>query len=295
MTENKMADDVIKEVIEEEYIITEDMLKDYRISLQDEEKSILTVGKYIRDLKKFQLFLDGRHVKKELVIEYKKDILCRYAVNSVNSMLAALNRFFQFTGWHQFKVRQVKQQRQVYCPEETELTKNEYFKLLDAAKMAGNERLGLIMQTICSTGIRISELACITVKAAREGVASVDCKGKQRQVLLPGKLRKLLMWYSGKNRIKGGSIFVTRQGRPMDRSNIWREMKQLCIAAGVDNKKVFPHNLRHLFAKTYYKMEKDIVKLADLLGHSSINTTRIYIISSGTEHRKQIERLRLII
>lgn len=276
------------------YIITEDMQREYRISLQEEEKSNLTIEKYMRDLKKFLTFLSENVVKKELVIEYKKELMQKYTVSSVNSMLAALNRFFQFMGWYQFKVKQLKQQRQVYCPEEKELTRDEYFRLLDTAREEGNDRLQLIMQTICSTGIRISELACITVKAARDGVAVVDCKGKQRQVLLPGKLRKLLLWYSKKNHIKAGSVFVTKQGKPMDRSNIWREMKRLCKAAGVAGKKVFPHNLRHLFAKTYYSMEKDIAKLADLLGHSSINTTRIYIISSGTEHRQQIERLRLI-
>lgn len=277
-----------------DYIITEGMLQNYRAYLLEEEKSVLTVEKYMRDLKKFQVFLSEKEIQKDLVIEYKKELLQSYAVSSVNSMLAALNRFFQFAGWYQFKVRQLRQQRQVYCPEEKELTKNEYFRLLDIAKKTGNERLELIMQTICSTGIRISELSCITVKAAKDGAASASCKGKQRQILLPGKLRKLLLRYSRKNHIKSGLIFVTKQGKPMDRSNIWREMKKLCREASVADKKVFPHNLRHLFAKTYYSMEKDIAKLADLLGHSSINTTRIYIVSSGAEHRQQIERLRLI-
>lgn len=210
-------------------------------------------------------------------------------------MLAALNSFFEFAGWYDCKVKQLKLQRQVYCSEEKELTKEEYYRLIQAAKTAKKDRLGLIIQTICSTGIRISELNFITVESIQSGIAYVDCKGKSRQIFLPHKLKLLLLQYTRKNHIQQGPVFVTRGGKPIDRSNVWREMKSLCRMAKVKEIKVFPHNLRHLFARTYYKMEKDISKLADLLGHSSVNTTRIYIISSGAEHKKQIERMHLIL
>lgn len=276
-------------------IITSDMLNSYRNQLKDEEKSELTVEKYMRDLKKFRCFLSGRPVTKELVIQYKEELIETYAISSVNSMLAAINNFFSFMGWYHLRVRQIKTQRQVYCSEEKELTKEEYYRLIHTAKEQNKERIGLIIQTICSTGIRISELSCITVQSLRNGIAIVDCKGKYRQVLLPKKLKLLLSGYIKRAGIKKGIVFVTKRGNPLNRSNIWREMKELCCQANVKEQKVFPHNLRHLFARTYYKMEKDIAKLADLLGHSSINTTRIYIVTSGTEHKKQIERLRLVI
>lgn len=276
-------------------IITSDMLDSYRNQLKDEEKSELTVEKYMRDLRKFQNFLSGRLVTKELVIQFKEELIETYAISSVNSMLAAINNFFSFMGWYYLRVKQIKTQRQVYCPEEKELTKQEYYRLIRAAKEQNKERIGLIIQTICSTGIRISELSCITVQAIRSGIAMVDCKGKYRQVLLPKKLKVLLLGYIKRSGIKRGIVFVTKHGNPLNRSNIWREMKELCGQANVKEQKVFPHNLRHLFARTYYKMEKDIAKLADLLGHSSINTTRIYIVTSGVEHKQQIERLRLVI
>lgn len=263
--------------------------------LIQEEKSHHTVEKYQRDLKKFIRFLGAREITKDLVIEYKENLSERYAVSSVNSMLASLNHFMQFAGWHDFKVKQIKLQRRVYCPEEKELTREEYYRLVNTAKQLKKERIGLIIQTICSTGIRVSELIFITVDSVQSGIAYATCKGKSRQIFLPHKLRMLLMKYIRQNRIRKGSIFQTREGKPVNRSNVWKEMKALCSSAKVMAVKVFPHNLRHLFARTYYRMEKDISKLADLLGHSSINTTRIYIVTSGTEHKQQIERMNLIL
>ena len=277
------------------FYVTPLNLEAFRRYLESEEKSRLTVEKYLRDLRKFQEFSAGSPVTKELALVFKEKLRVHYAVSSVNSMLAALNCFFDFFGYGDYKVRQLKQQRQVYCPEEKELTKEEYCQLVRTAKKLQKERLSLIIQTICSTGIRISELTCITVSSVQSGIANVDCKGKCRQIFLPHKLRILLLQYLRKNRIKRGPVFVTKRGKPINRCNVWKEMKNLCRDAKVKDVKVFPHNLRHLFARTYYRMEKDISKLADLLGHSSINTTRIYIISSGAEHKKQIERMHLIL
>lgn len=210
-------------------------------------------------------------------------------------MLASLNGLFSFLGWEDCRVKSVKLQRQIYCPEEQELTKAEYIRLVHTAKQKGNERLNLILQTICGTGIRVSELQYITVEAVKNGEATVSLKGKTRSVFLVKELRKKLIRYAAKQNIQSGAVFITRTGKPMNRTNIWREMKGLCRQAGVNPKKVFPHNLRHLFARTFYGIEKDIAKLADILGHSSINTTRIYIISTGSEHRRRMEHMRLII
>lgn len=279
----------------ENHAITSEMEGRFIRYLIQEEKSHHTVEKYQRDLKKFIRFLGAREITKDLVIEYKENLSERYAVSSVNSMLASLNHFMQFAGWHDFKVKQIKLQRRVYCPEEKELTREEYYRLVNTAKQLKKERIGLIIQTICSTGIRVSELIFITVDSVQSGIAYATCKGKSRQIFLPHKLRMLLMKYIRQNRIRKGSIFQTREGKPVNRSNVWKEMKALCSSAKVMAVKVFPHNLRHLFARTYYRMEKDISKLADLLGHSSINTTRIYIVTSGTEHKQQIERMNLIL
>ncbi len=210
-------------------------------------------------------------------------------------MLASLNSLFAFSGRHELRVKSLKLQQQVFCPEEKELTRAEYERLCAAAAWKKNERLNLILQTICGTGIRVSELKCITVEAARHGEAVVSGKGKTRSVFLVKELRQKLLRYAAKRGIGGGMIFVTRTGRPVSRTNIWREMKALCEQARVNPKKVFPHNLRHLFARVFYGMEKDIAKLADILGHSSINTTRIYIVSTGTEHRRRMEHMRLIL
>lgn len=202
---------------------------------------------------------------------------------------------FSFLGWTDCRVKSIKLQRQIYCPEEKELTKAEYMRLVNTAKQKGNERLNLILQTICGTGIRVSELQYITVEAVKNGEAIVSLKGKTRSVFIVKELQKKLLRYAAEQGIKSGCIFITRTGKPMSRTNIWREMKSLCESAGVNPQKVFPHNLRHLFARVFYSIEKDIAKLADILGHSSINTTRIYIISTGNEHRRRMEHMRLII
>lgn len=277
-------------------ILTEEMAKAFEKYLRREEKSDNTVKKYLRDMRAFAAYLNGAEVTKETVITFKSKLLGEsYSVRSINSMLASLNGLFSFLGWEDCRVKSVKLQRQIYCPEEKELTKAEYMRLVDTAKQKGNERLNLILQTICGTGIRVSELQYITVEAVKNGEATVALKGKTRSVFLVKELRKKLIRYAAKQNIQSGAVFITRTGKPMNRTNIWREMKGLCRQAGVNPKKVFPHNLRHLFARTFYGIEKDIAKLADILGHSSINTTRIYIISTGSEHRRRMEHMRLII
>ena len=277
-------------------ILTEEMAKAFEKYLRREEKSENTVKKYLRDVRAFAAYLNGAEVTKETVITFKSKLLGEsYSVRSINSMLASLNGLFSFLGREDCRVKSVKLQRQIYCPEEKELTKAEYMRLVDTAKQKGNERLNLILQTICGTGIRVSELQYITVETIKNGEATVALKGKTRSVFLVKELRKKLIRYAAKQNIQSGAVFITRTGKPMNRTNIWREMKGLCRQAGVNPKKVFPHNLRHLFARTFYGIEKDIAKLADILGHSSINTTRIYIISTGSEHRKRMEHMRLII
>lgn len=210
-------------------------------------------------------------------------------------MLASINSLFSFLGWHELKVKTIKVQQQIFCPEEKELTRQEYERLCRTAERNHNTRLSLIIQTICGTGIRVSELQFITVEAAKRGEATVSCKGKTRSVFIVRDLQKKLLRYAVEQGIESGCIFITRGGKPVSRTNIWRDMKALCEEANVNPNKVFPHNLRHLFARVFYGIEKDIAKLADILGHSSINTTRIYIISTGTEHRKRMENMRLII
>lgn len=259
-----------------------------------EERSAATIQKYIRDVKVFAAYANGA-VTKEIVIAYKKRLQERYAVRSVNSMLASINSLFTFLGWHDLKVKALKLQQQIYCPEEKELTKAEYARLCRTAQRRHNERLNLILQTICGTGVRVSELRFITVEAAKCGEAVVRCKGKTRTVFIVRELRQKLLRYAAEQELKSGMIFITRTGKPVSRTNIWREMKALCEEANVNPQKVFPHNLRHLFARVFYGIEKDIAKLADILGHSSINTTRIYIISTGTEHRKRMEKMHLIL
>ena len=275
--------------------LTQEIISDYNENLILEERSSATVEKYIRDVKAFSAFVNGAEITKEVVIEYKKYLQDSYAVRSINSMLASINSLFVFLSWHDLKVKSIKLQQQIYCPEERELTKAEYTRLCRAAKHKHNERLNLILLTICGTGIRVSELRFITVEAARHGEATVSCKAKTRSVFIVKELQKKLLRYAAEQGIKSGMIFVTRTGKPISRTNIWREMKALCEEAGVNPQKVFPHNLRHLFARVFYGIEKDIAKLADILGHSSINTTRIYIISTGTEHRRRIENMRLVI
>ena len=262
--------------------------------LRREEKSAATIEKYLRDIQAFRLYTVGKDITKETVMEWKRHRIEKgYAVCSVNSMLASANSLLDFLGLPECKVRNIRAQRQTYCAEDKELTKGEYMRLLEASRK--NEQLNLVIQTICGTGIRVSELRYFTVEAIRCGEVVVDCKNKTRRVFVPGKLKNILLNYAKRHGITGGSIFVTRNGKPLNRSNIWSAMKKLCESAGVKPSKVFPHNLRKLFARTFYGIEKDIAKLADILGHSSINTTRIYIMSTGTEHRRKLERLGLIL
>lgn len=279
-----------------ERALTKETVEKFHQHLVNEEKGENTVKKYISDIKAFMLFAENSNVTKKLVIAYKQKLISDgYAIRSINSMLASINSLFVFLGWYDCKVKNLKLQREIYCSEEKELTKAEYIRLVNTAKEKKNERLSLILQTICGTGIRVSELKYITVEAAKHGYAKVNCKGKLRTVIIIGCLQKKLIKYTKKHHIYTGSIFITKTGKPMSRTNIWREMKKLCSDAGVNSGKVFPHNLRHLFARTFYDIEKDIVKLADILGHSSINTTRIYILSTGEEHRRKIENMRLVI
>lgn len=279
----------------EKRILTADIIENFRKNLELQEKSTSTIEKYIRDVKAFSAYTENAAITKEKVIAYKKYLGNNYAVRSVNSMLASINSLFSFLGWHDLRVKSLKLQQQVFCPEEKELTKAEYARLCKTAERKHNERLNLILQTICGTGIRVSELQFITVEAVKNGEAIVNCKAKTRAVFIVKELKQKLLRYAAEQNIKSGMIFVTRTGKPISRTNIWREMKDLCEEANVNPKKVFPHNLRHLFARVFYGIEKDIAKLADILGHSSINTTRIYIISTGTEHRKRMENMRLIL
>lgn len=277
-------------------ILTSEAIQSFKKYLREEEKSENTIEKYIRDILAFMDFAGEDKISKETVIAYKDKLFSEsYAVRSINSMLASLNCLFSFLSWMDCRVKSIKLQRQIYCPEEKELTKAEYMRLVNTAKQKGNERLNLILQTICGTGIRVSELQYITVETVKSGKAVVSLKGKTRTVFIVKELQKKLLRYAAEQKIKSGAIFITRSGKPLSRTNIWREMKSLCTQAGVNPKKVFPHNLRHLFARTFYGIEKDIAKLADILGHSSINTTRIYIISTGNEHRRRMEKMRLII
>lgn len=269
-------------------------LVSFREYLIREEKSTATIEKYLRDTNGFLEYAADREITKELAVAYKAELQKKnYAIRSINSMLASINSLLDFLEWTDCKVKTLRCQRQTYCAEEKELTKSEYLRLLEASKK--NEQLNLVIQTICGTGIRVSELRYFTVEAVNRGEITVQCKSKTRTILVPGKLKKLLLNYAKHCRIQSGTIFVTKNGKPMDRSNIWAQMKRLCTAAGVNPTKVFPHNLRKLFARTFYGIEKDIAKLADILGHSSINTTRIYIMTTGTEHRRKIERLGLVV
>ena len=263
-----------------ERILSVQHLNAFQEYLQREEKSAVTVEKYLRDVRAFVTFEEGRSITKGVTIAFKKELEERhYAVRSINSMLASLNSILEFMGWTDCKVTTLRCQRQIYCAVEKELTKAEYMRLLEASKR--QVQLNLVMQTIRGTGIRVSELQYFTVEAVRRGEVSVHCKSKIRTILVPGKLKRLLLEYARQKKITSGVIFVSRNGAPLNRSNIGAQMKRLCKAANVNPEKVFPHNLRKLFACTFYGIEKDIAKLADILGHGSIETTRIYIMTTG--------------
>lgn len=274
--------------------ITQDYINSFRQYLICKEKSLSTISKYIHDVSAFFQMVNDTPVTQELLIEYKQSLITQYQPTSVNSMLAALNHFFKWMGW-ELHVKALKIQRKVFCEEEKVLSKEEYERLLKEALRRGNTRLHLLMQTLASTGIRVSELRYITVEAVRKGRADIQCKGKNRVILIPSSLRKLLLAYIKEHNQKEGQIFVTKTGRSLNRSNIWRMLRSLCKGAGVDEAKVFPHNFRHLFARVFYKATKDIVKLADILGHSNISTTRIYMTTSGHEHAALLDSLGLVL
>ena len=274
--------------------ITNQLTEQFKIYLTEEEKSDNTIKKYLRDVTAFSAWLCGKEVNKQIVLEYKKELIEKHAPASVNSVLSSLNNFFVFNGWYDCKVKTLKIQRQLFATKEKELTKTEYELLLSAARQKKNKRLFYLMQTICATGIRVSEIKFITVNSLKTGQAEINCKGKMRRVFIPKQLCRMLKEYVKENNIKSGAVFATKNGQPLDRSNIWSDMKKLCKIAGVSKDKVFPHNLRHLFARTYYSIQKDIVRLADILGHSSVNTTRIYTIETGEIHRRQIQKLKLL-
>lgn len=270
-------------------------MKNYLHHLEQEERSKATRNQYRRDILCFLSWLGDRAVTKETAIAYKQELEKKYQPVSVNTKLSALNSFFYYIGRNDLHLKLLKIQRKPYCPVGKELGKTEYLRLVKAAEKKKNEKLSLLLQTICGTGIRVSEVQYITAEAVRRGEGTIRLKGKTRMILIPKKLQKSLTRYLKEERIATGPVFVTRTGRPLDRSNIWKMMKNLCKDADVDAEKVFPHNLRHLFARCFYEMDKDIAKLADILGHSNINTTRIYIITSGREHRRYLDALGLVV
>lgn len=274
--------------------ITKESLQKFKHFLTEDEKSPATIEKYMRDLQFFSEYLRSRPVSKMITLSYKDYLSERYAVSSANSMISALNSYLRYEGWDDCCIKQFKLQKSAYCSQEDELTKEEYFRLLETAKKCGNQRLFLLIQTICCTGIRVSEVEYITVESLHRGQAEVSCKGKIRHIFIVEELCEKLKEYARSQGISSGPVFLMRNGSPMNRYCIWRSMKNLCAKAGLPERKVYPHNLRHLFARTFYDIEKDIAKLADVLGHSNINTTRIYIITTGEEHKKIMEQMGLM-
>ena len=275
--------------------INAQQMRRYLNYLKEQERSASTLSKYAHDLAVFCDYLQGEALTKAALIDWKEMLLTQYAPATVNSMLTAANGYLRFYGWGELAVKLLKVQKSLFADESRELTRAEYARLVQAAQRKDNERLALVIQTICATGIRVSELRFITVEAVQTGRAEISNKGKRRLVFLPEKLRKLLRSYARKQKKTAGAVFTTRTGKPLDRSNIWRDMKKLCESAGVAPEKVFPHSLRHLFARTFYSLEKDLSRLADILGHSSIVTTRIYTAESGAVHARQMGRLGLVI
>ena len=279
-----------------ELTISSNQLAAYAAYLHTEERSPGTVEKYLRDVQAFARWLDGRPVTRELAAGWKEYLHSQgYAPVTINAMLAALNSLLRFLGREDCRVKFLKIQRRLFREAGRELTRPEYERLLMAARERGQDRLALLMETICATGIRVSEVRYLTVEAARRGRAEIALKGKIRTILIPNRLCRKLLKYAGKNKTVSGEIFLTRNGTSMSRRQIWAELKRLCQYAGVESTKVFPHNLRHLFATTFYKVCKDIARLADVLGHSSIETTRIYLLTSGREHARQLDRLGLVL
>ena len=278
----------------DEKIITREQIVDFKKYLYEDERSKNTVEKYLRDIRHFLKSIGQKSLQKADVLEYKRRLCETYASRSVNSMLSALNAFFAFAKWHDLKVKTLKIQKQIFADKSRELSKAEYKRLLTAAQSKRNAKLYYLIQTIASTGLRVSEIRYVTCDAVRQGQAVINCKGKIRRVFLPKKLCAMLKKHIKAQGIKNGAVFVSKSGKPLDRFSVWKMLKALCGSAGVDKEKVFPHNLRHLFARTYYSLNKDIIRLADILGHSNINTTRIYTVESGDEHIRQLQRLGLL-
>lgn len=276
------------------HIITEKLIEEFRKYLISQECSEGTLEKYMRDVRRLTAWLAGRAADREIMTAWKEHLVQNYVPATVNSMLAAVNTFFRFIGWEECRMKFLKIQRQMFRESSKELSKEEYQNLLTTAKRRNEERLALLMETMGSTGVRVSEVRYITVEAARSGRVDISLKGKFRTILLPGKLCRKILKYAKKHKIVSGEIFLTRSGRGMTRGQIWAEMKRLCEYAGVESSKVFPHNLRHLFATTFYRACRDITGLASMLGHSSIETTRIYLLTTGAEHRKRLDCLGLI-
>ena len=280
----------------EERRITAEQIEDFARSLRREERTSGTIENYLRHVRAFARWAGGRSVNKELAAEWKEHLIGReYCAGTVNTMLVSVNRFFQFMGWEQCQVKTLRIQRQMFREDRRELTQAEYLRLVAAAKAQGRERLMLIMETICATGIRVSELKYITVEALRGRRADIALKGKIRTILIPGKLAKRLLQYCREEKIVSGEVFLTRNRKGISRKQIWAEMKSVCVMAGVAQSKVYPHNLRHLFARTFYRACRDVARLSDVLGHSSIETTRIYLISTGKEHAKTLNQLGLVV
>lgn len=281
----------------EQHYLTNEQIAAFASSLVRAERSPATIEKYLRSVRAFFLYLDGQPVTKDAVVAWKEHLqsVGGYSPSTVNASLAAINDLFTFLGWPDCRTHYLKVQRRLFRDAGQELGREDYERLIMAARESGRERIALVMETICATGIRVSEVRYITVEAAKEGRTTISLKGKIRTILLPGKLCRRLLKYAKKQKITSGEIFLTRGGKPMGRCQIWAEMKRLCQKADVEPSKVFPHNLRHLFATIYYRVYKDIAKLADILGHSSIETTRIYLMTAGQEHRRQLERLQLVL
>lgn len=278
-------------------VITDNTLEYFRKMMIMAEKEIQTIDKYIRDIKKLMEYAKGQSIGKEMLLRYKDYLQkCgKYKISSINSYLAAVNHFCEVMEWTDIRVKMIKIQRETFVPENKEITMHEYEKLVKTAYKKGDKRLALIIETLGSTGIRISELRHITVESLKHGMADLHNKGKVRRILYPSELLKILREYVKEKHICSGSIFITSKGNPVNRSNVWRMMKNLCHVAGVSEEKVYPHSMRHLFARSFYKIKKDIAKLADVLGHSSIDTTRIYIKTTGKEHKRQLNKMKMIL
>ena len=280
--------------MKKEVLITERSIKKFEKYMREQERSTSTISNYIRELRALQFYSDGEAITKTKLLEYKSILNDRYKPSTVNVSVAAINSYLKFIGRNDIALKPVRVQKNSFEENDKELSKSDYERLTVTAYKNGDERLALAVQTICSTGIRVSELQYITVQAKADGHTIIACKGKRRTLFLPQKLCRLLKQYCDKRCITQGAVFVTSGGKPLDRSNLWKQMKRLCEQAKVQKSKVYPHNLRHLFATAFYRAYKDIVKLADVFGHSSIETTRIYLVTSMAEHRRQLEQLKLV-